>query len=829
MPSIKYQFKSHIQPTVAPLTAAVGMALGASTLQAAVITVDTLADGSLPGQCTLRDALVSANTDTATAACAAGSGADEIVFQSGLSGTITLTGGFLPIQSEVTISGPGADQLTISGNNVDRVFYAVNSSGAVIDRLRLTDGSTAHVGGGAAVLAQNSTVVLSNCEIADNYSSASAYGGAVTANLSDLTINQCELTGNTVVGGALRGSNNAFGGAVLSVNSQLSISGSLFSANQAGSYGGALALFNSLATVSSSTFSTNQALFGGAISVGDGSNAYIDGSLITLNEGAAGGGLIVGSLATANLTDVDIYANIATYQGGGIQVGAGYASPGPLSQPLPSEGLFGGGPNFSLVGPGNLDVTASYLDGNLTTGYGGGLIAKYESQVSLVGSFISNNIAQPPLPLDLHDGSLLGGGGGTNSGAGGGLFARDDSYLVVEDSYLSGNYALVAGGGALADRGAGIVIYNSTVDANQAQIGGGLMSGFFDSGAVPLRGQLSDEPVGRGASGYNGVVVAANSTVSNNTAVYGGGIASIYDGFTVAKYANITTNDASSQGGGGMTYSGYLLSAGSLFDNNSSIEGGGIARRGVSGRVIVDQSSITGNSAELGGGLDLRYGPSSVKYSTVNDNSATIVGGMIALSTSLDPINVVNSTITNNSAVQIGGLYATGTTLDFVTISHNTASGMPAPGDTGLPGRGLSENPGGAFLTAGDGDVVTSSSIFANNTSPGGTIDLTVDTALGTVSLDYSLIQTPGTGLPAGTGNLIGSDPQLGPLSDNGGLTLTRALPDTSPAVNAADPGTTVSHDQRSDPYPRVFGGQADMGAFEFFIDGIFSDRFEQP
>jgi len=27
----------------------------------------------------------------------------------------------------------------------------------------------------------------------------------------------------------------------------------------------------------------------------------------------------------------------------------------------------------------------------------------------------------------------------------------------------------------------------------------------------------------------------------------------------------------------------------------------------------------------------------------------------------------------------------------------------------------------------------------------------------------------------------------------------------------------------------RVFNGQADIGAFEFFVDGIFTDRFEQP
>ena len=47
---------------------------------------------------------------------------DVIVFGSGVTGTITLTTGHLFFTKSLTIAGPGAANLTISGNNVSRVF-----------------------------------------------------------------------------------------------------------------------------------------------------------------------------------------------------------------------------------------------------------------------------------------------------------------------------------------------------------------------------------------------------------------------------------------------------------------------------------------------------------------------------------------------------------------------------------------------------------------------------------------------------------------------------------------------------------------------------------
>ena len=67
--------------------------------------------------------------------------------------------------------------------------------------------------------------------------------------------------------------------------------------------------------------------------------------------------------------------------------------------------------------------------------------------------------------------------------------------------------------------------------------------------------------------------------------------------------------------------------------------------------------------------------------------------------------------------------------------------------------------------------------------------------------------------LSGGTGNLVGVDPKLEPLADNGGITLTHLPRSGSPAVEAGDPAFTgLSDDQRGET--RVVD-RLDMGAVE--------------
>ncbi len=89
-------------------------------------------------------------------------------------------------------------------------------------------------------------------------------------------------------------------------------------------------------------------------------------------------------------------------------------------------------------------------------------------------------------------------------------------------------------------------------------------------------------------------------------------------------------------------------------------------------------------------------------------------------------------------------------------------------------------------------------------------------------SLGYNLEDSPDTCHFTATGDkvLAASAVALGPLTNNGGPTQTRALLPGSPAVNAGNPagctgpfGTQLITDQRG--FKRPSGGRCDIGAFE--------------
>jgi hypothetical protein len=98
------------------------------------------------------------------------------------------------------------------------------------------------------------------------------------------------------------------------------------------------------------------------------------------------------------------------------------------------------------------------------------------------------------------------------------------------------------------------------------------------------------------------------------------------------------------------------------------------------------------------------------------------------------------------------------------------------------------------------------------------------------VSLGYNL--TNSMDVFTATGDLTGTLPWLGPLQDNGGPTLTHALLEGSPGIDAGNPagcaeaeGTLLTQDQRG--YPRSADGSAsgvrrcDIGAYERWVPAV--------
>ena len=126
---------------IAMLTLAIGLyaaigylAFASKTIQtvqaASVITVDTTTDDlTVNNNCTLREAIQAANTDSPVDGCAAGSGADEIVLGLGLY-RLSISGwgednnatGDLDVTESLTITGIGSDFSHIAAFDIDRVL-----------------------------------------------------------------------------------------------------------------------------------------------------------------------------------------------------------------------------------------------------------------------------------------------------------------------------------------------------------------------------------------------------------------------------------------------------------------------------------------------------------------------------------------------------------------------------------------------------------------------------------------------------------------------------------------------------------------------------------
>ncbi len=206
-------------------------------------------------------------------------------FHDGTARTITLTTGGFGIGKSVTITGPGANLLTVKRSEVVgtpdfRIFTIDNgmfaSAGPTVTISGLTIANGRAIGNmapaphGGAIYSVHGTVTIHDCSFAQNH--AQANGGAIFS--------------------------NGFGG-----SADMTISNSTFSGNSAGSLGGAI--FNSglgtgsaNLTISNSTFDQNTAFRGGHIyNYTDNGNgigtATIDIANCTFRQvsGNAGGGI----------------------------------------------------------------------------------------------------------------------------------------------------------------------------------------------------------------------------------------------------------------------------------------------------------------------------------------------------------------------------------------------------------------------------------------------------------------------------------------------------------------------------------------------------------
>jgi hypothetical protein len=88
-------------------------------------------------------------------------------FQPGLSGTIVLSGSPLSINKDLTVTGPGASAMPISGGHVIQVFLVGAGASLTLLGRTVADGHTQSWGGG---IVNNGALSITGCAISDNSS-----------------------------------------------------------------------------------------------------------------------------------------------------------------------------------------------------------------------------------------------------------------------------------------------------------------------------------------------------------------------------------------------------------------------------------------------------------------------------------------------------------------------------------------------------------------------------------------------------------------------------------------------------------------------------------
>lgn len=226
---------------------------GAHLAQGATLTVTSLQDS---GSGTLRSAI-----DLAASG-------DTIDFQAGLSGVITLESPLPVLDQDLTLQGPGAGVITVSGNDLHRVFFVESGAVVVISGLTIADGftdepfgSTDETDGFGGGIFNRGNLTLEDSIVQDNIAE---FGGGGLSNDGTLNLRRSTITGNST-----DTDTNTIGGGIENFNGSVGIVQSTISGNLANS-GGGIENFGGEVTLLFSTVAENSAASGsGVLNDGD--------------------------------------------------------------------------------------------------------------------------------------------------------------------------------------------------------------------------------------------------------------------------------------------------------------------------------------------------------------------------------------------------------------------------------------------------------------------------------------------------------------------------------------------------------------------------------
>src|SRR4051812_3272690 len=591
----------------------------------------------------------------------------------------------------------------------------------------------------------------------------------------------------------------------------------------------------------------------------DGGGIFLDGATLTLNHSrvlknvtvdSSGGGIwgtrSATSVITLNSSNVD--NNDARESGGGI----GYEGPGSILKVFDSSvdgnqaSVFDGGgiwdgadpDNPQPVSPGAAPITTanetlhierSSVSNNQapgTDGEGGGIYNEFcdcgtdVGDVNITDSHIDHNFAASAGGGVLNTAGEVNASGTTfndntsHDGSGGGIWSDGDG-VSLTNSTVARNFAYFDGGGVCNASGP-LTVDGSTINDNQARqaSGGGLENAercfFFilSSHKQPAEDALT----------------VTNSHVDGNFAGnFGGGVYNDSGDLTIDT-STVNENEARRNKGGGVYNDGGDLEiVDSHVDQNKAdlAQGGGVAND--DGSLVIVRTSVDSN---LAGSEETCCGRGGGVYSNGTQKPPIIVSG--TRQSDLPPgTHIIDSSISKNHAFSSGGGLWDNTGADIVntTIANNVADTEQTEDDH--QGGGIFDHGEGMTLTNVTlaGNIVNGGQgggIWANNVDPTFTNTIIADNQ---ANFDPSTSDCGGSsytsnghnldgfqssgapdqcGLSDGVnGDQTGKHANLGPVQNNGGPTITRALLDGSPAIDGGDDTVCadLTTDDNTDPH----------------------------
>ena len=353
-----------------------------------------------------------------------------ILFISFLLSTDNVFGATFNVTNETELS----NAITTSNSNGEDDIINITNSGTITltgdlpqiisdggyeIEINNTSGGTVTISGGYTrriFFVNGGDLTINGLRIVNGYAGvpAGSIGGGIRALNCSLTINNCEIKYNTAIN---------HGGGIYMSDGSLNIVNSEISSNVTAVYhGGGINIFqNSTVTITGSLIDNNTTnRNGGGIYLYNNSTLTVANSTINSNEADYGAGIISGSSCTTSIENSEVNGNDASQVGGGIMAGNCSLTISNSKLNNNNSGIVGGALYTSDLYSFSIDNCEIKYN---TSAHGAGLIV-YRSSVPIQNSEITGNYAVSTC---------------------GGVYAHNDGIIYLTNVYLGDNHAGISG------------------------------------------------------------------------------------------------------------------------------------------------------------------------------------------------------------------------------------------------------------------------------------------------------------------------------------------------------------------------------------------------